>query len=365
MHRSAAELDGWWRVDGRRVLERSGTLARGGASLGFDRERSYGDVDEMLATERARADGIDAVAIMTPNDTHYPLRRGRARRRARRRLRQAGDARLRAGAATSCARDARAGRLFAVAHGYSAYPMTRYARQLVRDGAIGALRLVQVEYIQSGLATRVEDGPQNNRLRWILDPAAQRPGAGDERDRLPRAAPRVRSSSDQRVARVCADVGALRAGPQGGRLRVGADRVRRRRARHVHRRRRPRPAARTTSGCASTARRACSTGGIASRRTCARAAGRAGRARSAAAIPFLPPEIIALGRTPRGHPEGPARGVREHLRRGGAGAHGARARRDRRRRSPIRASRTARTRWRSSRRASRRSGAWVDVKASG
>ena len=41
--------------------------------------------------------------------------------------------------------------------------MTRYARQLVRDGALGPVRLVQVEYIQSGMATRIEDGPQNNR----------------------------------------------------------------------------------------------------------------------------------------------------------------------------------------------------------
>ena len=64
------------------------------------------------------------------------------------------------------------GRIFAIAHGYAAYPMTRYARQLVRDGALGTVRLVQVEYIQSGLATRVEDGPQNNRLRWLLDPRA-------------------------------------------------------------------------------------------------------------------------------------------------------------------------------------------------
>src|SRR6185295_3345438 len=58
----------------------------------------------------------------------------------------------------------------AIAHAYSAYPMTRHARQLVRDGALGAIRLVQVEYIQSGLATRLEDGPQNNRLKWVLDP---------------------------------------------------------------------------------------------------------------------------------------------------------------------------------------------------
>jgi len=40
----------------------------------------------------------------------------------------------------------------------------------VRDGVLGALRLVQVEYIQSGLATRIEDAPANNRLRWLLDP---------------------------------------------------------------------------------------------------------------------------------------------------------------------------------------------------
>ena len=50
--------------------------------------------------------------------------------------------------------------------------MTRYARKLVRDGTLGDLRLVQVEYIQSGLATRLEEGPQNNRLSWVLSPSA-------------------------------------------------------------------------------------------------------------------------------------------------------------------------------------------------
>jgi predicted dehydrogenase len=70
------------------------------------------------------------------------------------------------------ARTRRHGRLFAVAHGYAAYPMTRYARHLVETGAIGALRYVQVEYIQAGSRPRIEDGPKNNRLRWILDPSA-------------------------------------------------------------------------------------------------------------------------------------------------------------------------------------------------
>ena len=68
--------------------------------------------------------------------------------------------------------------------------MTRYARQLVRDGALGPIRLVQVEYIQSGLATRLEDGPQTNRLQLGARSRAERARAGDERDRLPCAASR-------------------------------------------------------------------------------------------------------------------------------------------------------------------------------
>src|SRR4029079_9832396 len=69
------------------------------------------------------------------------------------------------------ARVHRGKRLFAIAHAYSAYPMTRHARTLVRDGALGAIRLGQVESSKSALATRVEEGPQNNRLRWVLDPS--------------------------------------------------------------------------------------------------------------------------------------------------------------------------------------------------
>jgi predicted dehydrogenase len=169
MHQTAAELDGYWDVVGG-VFSSDPARSRGaGTALGLDPERSYGTLSELIAGEKARSDGIDAVAIMTPNDTHYPF----------------AVAALDAGLDVVCekpvthdfaqacdlvARTRRQGRLFAIAHGYSAYPMTRYARELVRDGVLGALRLVQVEYIQSGLATRIEDAPANNRLRWLLDP---------------------------------------------------------------------------------------------------------------------------------------------------------------------------------------------------
>ena len=123
----------------------------------------------MLENEARRDDRIDAVAIMTPNDAHYP----QAAAALDAGLDVIGDKPVSHDFAQACdlvARARRNRRLYAIAHGYSAYPMTRYARHLARSGALGALRLVQVEYIQSGLATRIEDTPQTNRLRWLLDP---------------------------------------------------------------------------------------------------------------------------------------------------------------------------------------------------
>ncbi|CAG0985265.1 putative oxidoreductase YdgJ [Burkholderiales bacterium] len=209
MHRSAAELDGWWRVVGGVFSSDPERSRDGGASLGFDRARCYGTLDELIAKERGRPDPAEAVAIMTPNDTHYPL----------------AAAALDAGLDVVCdkpvthdaneARDLverthRHGRLFAVAHGYSAYPMTRYARHLVDAGALGELRYVQVEYIQSGLAMRLDDGPQNNRLRWLLDP--RRSGLALVMSAIGCHAQQLASFAvDRRVARVCAD--ALAVGP--------------------------------------------------------------------------------------------------------------------------------------------------------
>jgi predicted dehydrogenase len=207
MHRTAAELDGAWRVVGGVFSSNPARSQAAGRELGFQPARCYPDVATMLAAERARDDRIDAVAIMSPNDTHYAAAAA------------AVDAGLdvmcdkpvtgtlaeaRELAARTHARD----RLFAIAHAYSAYPMTRYARHLVREGALGAVRLVQVEYIQSGLATRLEDAPATNRLRWILDPA--RSGLSLVMSAIGcHAQHLVTFVAGQPVARVCADVGAL------------------------------------------------------------------------------------------------------------------------------------------------------------
>jgi len=294
-------MDGWWRaVAG--VFSSDGARSRaGGAALGFDPERSYADVGEMLRQERLRPDGIDAVAIMTPNDTHYPF----AVAALDAGVDVVGDKPVTHDFAQACdlvARTHRGGRIYAVAHGYSAYPMTRYARQLVRDGVLGALRLVQVEYIQSGMATRVEEGPQNNRIRWILDP--ERSGLALVMSAIGCHAQHLASfASGLSVARVVADVGALVPGRKvvdyvsallefnggargtftvtqaaaGGendiRLRIYGDK-----------------------GMLDWWHREPGYLRLALQGEAVRVIGRGDT--------FLPPEIIAAGRTPRGHPEG-------------------------------------------------------------
>jgi predicted dehydrogenase len=207
MHRGAAEMDGWFRVSAGVFSSDPARSRAAGVGFGLDAARSYGTVAEMLRAERQRPDGIDAVAIMTPNDTHHEY----------------AAAALDAGLDVICdkpvthtfaqacdlaARVKANQRLFAIAHGYSAYPMTRHARHLVRSGAIGALRLVQVEYIQFALATLVERGPLTDRLRWILDPA--RSGQALVMSAIGCHTQHLASFViGQRVARVAADAGAL------------------------------------------------------------------------------------------------------------------------------------------------------------
>ncbi len=170
--------------------------------------RGYPDMKSMLAGEAARPHGIDAVAVMTPNDSHFAFV----------------DQALAAGLDVICdkpltndlasaralaakARDT--GLVLMLTHNYSGYPMVREARAAVAAGEIGPLRIVQVAYVQGSLGTRVEDRPEamSNRLKWRLDPRM-----GGESHILgdigTHAHQLLTYVSGQRVAAVLADVGA-------------------------------------------------------------------------------------------------------------------------------------------------------------
>ena len=69
----------------------------------------------------------------------------------------------------------KAGLLFAVTYNYSGYPMVRQAREMIRNGDLGTLRVVQVEYPQEWLSTDLESTGQKQAARRT-NPA--RAGAG-------------------------------------------------------------------------------------------------------------------------------------------------------------------------------------------
>ncbi|MEP2437111.1 MAG: Gfo/Idh/MocA family oxidoreductase, partial [Roseibium sp.] len=122
----------------------------------------------------ARADGIEAVAIVTPNHMHFPVAKA---------FLEAGIHVICDKPLTSTLKDAEAlaevagnaGRLFVLTHNYSGYPMIRQAREMAQSGTLGTIRLVQMEYVQDWLTEDLESSGQKQ-ASWRTDPA--RSGAG-------------------------------------------------------------------------------------------------------------------------------------------------------------------------------------------
>lgn len=174
VHRIASRIDDHYSFVAGALSSSPERSRRSGEALGLDPARIYDDYHQMAEKEAARADGIEAVAIVTPNDTHAPV----------------AEAFLEAGIHVICdkplsmtleeAKRLRrlvesTGLVFVVTHNYTGYPMVRHAREMVRAGELGEIRVVQVEYPQDWLTLKLEDTGQKQ-ADWRTDP--KRAGAG-------------------------------------------------------------------------------------------------------------------------------------------------------------------------------------------
>jgi predicted dehydrogenase len=209
VHRIAARLDDRFEILAGVLSSDPAKSLEQGRALGL---RAYDTVPAMLASEKGRADAIDAVAIVTPNDSHAEF----------------ATLALDAGLDVICdkpitntlesgvalAKKARAkARVFVLTHNYSGYPMVREARAAIAAGEIGPLRFAHVTYLQGSLGPRVEDDPAAipPRLRWRLDPAK----GGESHvmgDIGTHAHQLLTFVTGKRVASVLADVGAAMPG---------------------------------------------------------------------------------------------------------------------------------------------------------
>ncbi len=169
VHRIASRMDDHYELVAGCLASSPDTAHASAKELGIDAERSYDDFLSMAEKESSRDDGIDVVAIVTPNHLHYPI----------------AESFLSKGIHVICDKplthnleDAEnfhkvvssSNALFALTHNYTGYPMVRQAREMFRNGEIGELRIIQVEYAQDWLTLPIEKDGQKQ-ASWRTDPS--------------------------------------------------------------------------------------------------------------------------------------------------------------------------------------------------
>ncbi|MEX2318870.1 MAG: Gfo/Idh/MocA family oxidoreductase, partial [Bauldia sp.] len=174
VHRIASRIDDQYDLVAGALSSEPKRAIASALEIGIAQDRAYGTYEEMAKAEAKRPDGIEAVAIVTPNHMH------------------AGPAKafLKAGIHVICdkplalnVREAKdlvaavkkSGKIFALTHNYTGYPMIRQARAMVAAGDLGEIRLVQAEYAQDWLTEPLEKTGQKQ-AAWRTDP--KRSGAG-------------------------------------------------------------------------------------------------------------------------------------------------------------------------------------------
>lgn len=174
VHRIAARIDDQFELVAGALSSNPERSQASAAEIGISSERRYSSFEEMAKAEAARPDGIEAVSIVTPNHMHAPAAR----------------AFLQAGIHVICDKPLctsvgealelkalveKSGKLFILTHNYTGYPMVRQAREMVQNGDLGEIRVVQVEYPQDWL-TEPAERSGSKQAEWRTDP--KRSGAG-------------------------------------------------------------------------------------------------------------------------------------------------------------------------------------------
>ncbi len=202
VHRMAARLDGQFELLAAALSSDPERARRCGEELGLPAARVYGSYQEMARLERQRADGIEAVSIVTPNHLHFEIAKAFC---------EAGIHVICDKPLTATLREALALEallsvhpvLFFVTYNYAGYPMVHQARAMIGSGELGALRVIQVEYAQGWLATALEHAG-SSQAAWRTDP--KRAGSGSIGDIGTHALQLMRFVTGQSLTAVAAEL---------------------------------------------------------------------------------------------------------------------------------------------------------------
>ncbi|WP_336768334.1 Gfo/Idh/MocA family oxidoreductase [Pantoea endophytica] len=138
-----------------------------GTSLGIEADRCYADYETLFAAEAARPDGIEAVSIATPNNTHFAICR----------------AALNAGLHVVCEKPlcftaaeadeleqlcAEKNKIIGVTYGYAGHQLIHQAREMIAAGLLGEIRIINMQFAHGFHNEAVE--LQNESTKWRVDP---------------------------------------------------------------------------------------------------------------------------------------------------------------------------------------------------
>jgi predicted dehydrogenase len=174
VHRIAARMDDHYELVAAALSSDPARSRSAAQDLHIAPDRAYDSYTEMAAAEAKRPDRVDVVSIVTPNNMHYPMAKA---------FLETGFHVICDKPLTTTVEEAldlaaivhRSGLIFGVTHNYTGYPMVRQARQMIAEGQLGKIRVVQVEYAQDWLATPLEQTGQKQ-AAWRTDPARSGPG---------------------------------------------------------------------------------------------------------------------------------------------------------------------------------------------
>ena len=177
VHRKAAALDGEIELCAGAFSSRPEKSHEQGRTLGLDPNRVYDSFSQMAEREALLPEDerIQFVSIVTPNNSHFEIART---------FLEAGFDVVCDKPMTTTMDDAlklreivkSTGRVFALTHNYTGYPLVKHARHLVDQGELGTIRKIVVEYPQGWLATRIEESGQKQ-ASWRTDPSQAGAGA--------------------------------------------------------------------------------------------------------------------------------------------------------------------------------------------
>ncbi len=170
IHRTAANMDGEIELVCGAFSSDPQKSRLAGEELGLDPGRAYPSFEDMIQKETKLGDDkkMDFVSIVTPNHLHFApaklaLEHGfhvvldkpvtfdlDEAKKLQQAIRESG-------------------KYFCLTHTYTGYPMVKEAREQVKDGKLGAIRKVFVNYPQGWLSNFLE-ASDNKQASWRTDP---------------------------------------------------------------------------------------------------------------------------------------------------------------------------------------------------